>query len=120
MYKPILLVFIVFLTGCALQQPIILNGFEEEFQIEISKCDLKNTKEEIVECRDNILLQQAMNLDDNTYCDYSSTTTITKFCYSLFYLEKAQTTQQSSFCKFIQHELIKETCLISIDNPKNI
>jgi len=114
MYKLILLLFIVFLTGCALQQPININEFEGEFQIEISKCDLKNTKEEIIECRDNALLQQAMSLDDNSYCDFSSNRKATEFCYSLFYLEKAQTTQQSSFCGFIENKILNNLCLDSI------
>lgn len=114
MFKLIFLILLLILSGCS--QQIIVNPedeltFEKKFEWEIKKCDLLKIKNEVKDCKDNILLQQAISLDDNSYCDYSSSIKAKELCNSLFYLDKAEKENNNVFCGFITHETIKEICL---------
>ena len=113
MYKILLILTLIFLVCC--QQNIVNPEneltFEKEFELKIKACDSLASKENIKECKDNILLQQSISLDDVSYCDYSSSQESSELCNSLFYLDKAQKQKDTVFCGFITQETIKEICL---------
>jgi hypothetical protein len=97
-------------TGCQTNSVEVTNKtfFEREFENEMKKCDLE---EDMEGCRDNKLLSQAVSLDDTTYCNYASNLENSKECYSLFFLEKAQSKKMPAFCSYIENEKIKKICL---------
>ncbi len=112
----LMLILIIFLSACT-QKSINVEDqltFEKKFEIEIKNCNLLKTDQEIKDCKDDILLQQAINLDDISYCDYSSSLKSTKLCNSLFYLDKAQKNKQTTFCNIIEDKTIKDICINSI------
>lgn len=113
MYKQLLIILtLIFLTGCAqnIVNPENELTFEKEFEIKIKSCNSLPLKE-IKNCKDNILLQQAISLDDAGYCEFSSSIKSSKLCDSLFYLDKAQKQKDKLFCGFITQETIKNICL---------
>ena len=113
MYKILLILILIFLAGCQqnLVNPKNEITFEKEFELKIKACDSLVLQEDATKCKDNILLQQAIYLDDNSYCDFSSTIKASELCNSIFYLDKAQKQNDNLFCEFITLETIKKICL---------
>lgn len=115
MYKLVLIIFIaLILSGCAKQYAVSPEKeltFEKKFEIKMNQCNTLKEKQETNDCKDDVILEQAISLDDISYCDYSSSIKATEFCKSLFYLDKAQKKEQDTFCNFITQETIKEICM---------
>lgn len=114
MYKQLLLILSLFLlVGCTQNTVNPQNELtpEKEFEIKIRACEVLLSNEDITNCKDNILLQQAIFLDDTTYCESSSNLKASELCNSLFYLDKAQEQKDTIFCGFITQPKIKEICL---------
>ena len=108
----LILISVIFLSACT-EKTINVEDqltFEEKFELKIKNCNLLKTSIEINDCKDDILLQQAINLDDNSYCDFTSSLKAKKLCHSLFYLDKAQKNNQQSFCNLIEDITIKDIC----------
>tara|TARA_Y100000034_G_C6828807_1_gene373972 strand:+ start:167 stop:499 length:333 start_codon:yes stop_codon:yes gene_type:complete len=109
MYKFILLLTIVIISGCT-SLPINTQTIEG-FQAKIKTCNLLKNIKHIQDCKDDALLKQAIGLDDKSYCEYASNAKSSNLCKNLFYLDKAEKTQKSAFCGFITDKIIKDICL---------
>ena len=119
MKKVIFILFLIlFINACTLQKTLTYPEqqltFEQQFELKMKSCNALINKQESLHCKDDILLQQAISLDEVTYCDYSSAQETKELCFSLFYLDKAQKNKNNAFCKFIENEVINNICINSV------
>ena len=113
-----LLILLFFITACTFQKTLTYPEsqltFEEKFEIRMRDCNALATNLQIEDCKNDILIQQAISLDEVSYCNYSSTIKATEICKSLFYLDKAQKNNQPAFCRMIPNEVINNICINSV------
>jgi hypothetical protein len=113
MYKILMALALIFITGCAGVPPVNIDNQIDTnniFGAAIKECELQGSLLEKKNCKDNVLLQQAISLDDETYCNFASTTISTSTCKDFFFLEKASSRKMSSFCGFINEPEMREIC----------
>ena len=102
---------LIFLSGCQIQGAINEDYlYEETFAKTIRECENKDNIKENIECKDQALLQQAVDFDDTTYCDYSSNSKIRESCITSFYIQRAQITENSAFCNYIDDIETRTAC----------
>lgn len=99
------LIILILISGC---NPL---SAKDTFEYNMYNCNFLKTEDEVKNCKDNIIIQRAMDKDDVEYCDVSSSMSSRDLCASLFYLSKARTTQKVSYCGMIEMDDIKIICL---------
>jgi len=103
--KAVLLLALVFLSGCS--QEADMNS-EEGFEKLMMDC------KDSVNCKDGVLIQYAINMDDISYCDSSSNLENKNLCASMFHYFKARKLDQKSQCNFIEDSVFKNLCLDAV------